>query len=212
MNRLFRAARVPAAGALAATAFALSSLPAAQAAAVTSTASAACEGQVVEQPFTRWADLANYVLVPNGTVENGTGWNLQAGAARISRNEPFYVHDEDDARSLELPAGSSATTAPMCVGLEHPTLRLFARNGGSVLSSLLVEVLFEDATGTTRAVPIGALLGASSWQPTIPLAVLANLRALLPPGDHVEVAFRFTPRGTGNWSIDDVYVDPFRHG
>jgi hypothetical protein len=211
MNCPSPATRAQAAGALAATALALSFVPSAQAADVTATDSAACEGQVVEQPFTRWADPANYVLVRNGTIESGTGWDLHGGAVRASGNETFYVHDEDDARSLALPSGSSATTAPMCVGLEHPTLRLLARNRGSVFSSLLVEVLFKDATGTTRAVPIGAYLGTSSWQPTIPLAVLANLFAL-PPGDHVDVAFRFTPRGSGDWSIDDVYVDPFRHG
>jgi hypothetical protein len=211
MNCPSMATRVQVAGVLATTALALSLPFSAQAAELIATVSAACEGQVVEQPFIRWADPARYVLVPSGTVETGRGWDLQGGAARTWGNETFYVHDEDDARSLALPSGSSATTAPMCVGLEHPTLRLLARNDGSVFSSLDVEVLFEDATGTTRAVPIGAFLGTSSWQPTLPLAVLANIGAL-PPGDHVDVAFRFTPRGAGAWSIDDVYVDPFRHG
>ena len=94
------------------------------------------------QPFKPWLDPASYVLVPNGAVESGTGWHLSGGAARTSGNEAFYVHDEDDAGRSRLPPGSSATTAPMCVGIEHPTLRLFARNRGSVFSSLLVEVLF----------------------------------------------------------------------
>ena len=160
----------------------------------------------------RWADLAEYVLAPNGTVEQGGHWKLQGGAVRAAGNESFHVNDADDSSSLVLPAGSSATTAPMCVGLEHPTLRLFARNRGALLSPLLVEVLFEDAGGNSRALPIGAYVGASAWQPTTPLAVIANNFALL-PGESVEVAFRFTPQGTaGRWSIDDVYVDPFRHG
>ena len=203
------ATRVQTASVLAATAFAFSFVSSAQAQELTPTTSAACEDQVVEQPFMRWADPAHYVLVPNGTVENGTSWDLEDGAVRTSGNEPFYVHDDDDARSLALPSGSSATTAPMCVGLEHPTLRLLARNDGSVFSWLLVEVLFEDASGTTRALPIGAYLGTSSWQPTTPLPVVANLFAVA--GNHVDVAFRFTPQGAGKWSIDDVYVDPFRH-
>jgi hypothetical protein len=211
MNSQFPATRVQAVGALAATAFALSLVPSAQAQELTATVSPACEGQVVEQPFTPWVDPAGYVLVPNGTLETGTSWDLHGGAARESGNENFYVHDDGDARSLALPSGSSATTAPMCVGLDYPTLRLFARNGGSPFSSLLVEALFADASGKMRAVPIGAFLATSRWQPTIPLAILANLTAL-PTGDHVDVAFRFTPRGAGDWSIDDVYVDPFRHG
>ena len=148
----------------------------------------------------------------DGTVEQTGDWELEGGAVRAAGNERFHVNDADDRSSLALPAGSSATTAPMCVGLEHPTLRLFARNGGSLLSPLLVEVLFEDDGGSSRALPIGAYFGTSAWQPTTPLAVIANNFALL-PGESVDVAFRFTPLGgSGRWSIDDVYVDPFRHG
>jgi hypothetical protein len=29
-------------------------------------------------------------------------------------------------------------------------------------------------------------------------------------GNAIQVAFRFTPRGNASWSVDDVYVDPFR--
>jgi hypothetical protein len=193
-------------GLLAATALTLVLTPAAHAAAPGS-----CDGQVPEQPFLRWADLSNYVLVPNGTVEQGARWNLKGGATRVAGNETHYVHSSGDASSLALPPGSSATTASMCVDIEHPTLRLVARNRGSALSLLLVEVLFDDATGHKQAVPIGAYPGGDSWQPTVPLAVVANLFTLL-PNMHADVAFRFTPQNGGDWSIDDVYVDPFRHG
>jgi hypothetical protein len=190
------------AGLLAALALALALAPSAQA--------AGCDDQVVEQPFTAWADLAGYVLVRNGALETGAGWNLR-GAARAAGNETFYVHHEDDSTSLALPAGSSATTPPICVGLDYPTLRLFARNKGSLLSTLLVEVLFQDAGGLQHALPIGAYSATSAWQPTTPLAVVANSFAL--SGDTVDVAFRFTPLDAlGKWAIDDVYVDPFRHG
>jgi hypothetical protein len=194
--------RGAAAGLLAAAALALVLAPSAQA--------ADCDNQVAEQPFKAWADLAGYVLVRNGAVETGAGWNLQ-GATRANGNESFYVHDEDDSTSLTLPAGSSATTAPICVGLDYPTLRLFARNKGSLLSTLQVEVLFKDAGGLQHALPIGAYSATSSWQPTTPLAVVANTFSL--SGDHIDVAFRFTPLDAlGQWAIDDVYVDPFRHG
>jgi hypothetical protein len=59
--------------------------------------------------------------------------------------------------------------------------------------------------------PIGAYSATSAWQPTTPLALVANAFAL--SGDTVDVAFRFTPLDAlGKWAIDDVYVDPFRHG
>ena len=170
-----------------------------------------CRSDVPEQPFLPWADLAPYVLVPEGDLERGARWTLRGGAKQVSGNEPFLVNDEDDRSSLHLPAGASATTAAMCVGVEHPTLRFFARNQGSLLSTLEVEVLYEDAAGHIRALPIGGLLRGPSWQPTPPLPLLVNLMALA-PGDRTAVAFRFTAVGAGDWSIDDVYVDPWRHG
>jgi hypothetical protein len=193
-------------GLLAATALTLVLAPSVHAAAPGS-----CDGQVAEQPFLPWADPSNYVLVPNGAVEQGARWNLKGGATRAAGNETHYVHDVADTSSLSLPPGSSATTASMCVDVEHPTMRLVARSSGSAMSSLLVEVLFEDDTGRKRAAPIGAYAGTSSWQPTAPLAVVANLFTLL-PGTHDDVAFRFTPLDDASWWIDDVYVDPFRHG
>lgn len=196
-------------GALIATAVGLCLLPAS--AQAEPPAPVTCGGQPVERPFLPWADPAAYVLAPQGTAESGKGWDLDGAATRIRGNETFYVNSEGDTSSLALPRDSSATTGRMCVGLEHPTLRFFVRNRGSLLSSLLVEVLFTDATGTHRAAPIGLVLGGAAWQPTPPLPVVANL--LDPVRDEqVEVAFRFTPQDSGDWSIDDVYVDPFRHG
>ena len=170
-----------------------------------------CDGQVLETPFIRWGDAASYVLTPSGTAENRAHWTLEGGAAPASGNESFYVHDEDEKSSLALPPGSWATTASMCVGLTRPTLRFFARNDGSLASVLRVDVLFEDTLGAVWSVPIGTVLGAAEWQPTLPLAVVANLLPLLPDGN-TAVAFRFTPDRAGDWKIDDVYVDPWRHG
>jgi hypothetical protein len=40
------------------------------------------------------------------------------------------------------------------------------------------------------------------------MPVVANLLSVL-PGASTSLAFRFTPTGSaGEWSIDDVYVDP----
>ncbi len=171
-----------------------------------------CEDQPLEQPFARWLDRANYTLLPGGTFEGDLpGWTL-SGSRVASGNEPYYVHGAGERSALSLPAGSSTTSAPICVGLGHPTMRFFARSsGGTVLSLLKVEVLFELSTGQVAALPIGVASAAlhRSWQPTLPLPVVANLLALL-PDDRTPVAFRFTPVGGASWTIDDVYVDPAR--
>jgi hypothetical protein len=166
-----------------------------------------CEGRALERPFVPWLDPMTYTLVSEGSFEAApAGWALTGGASRVDGNETHYVHGADDGYSLALPPGSSATTPSTCVGLEHPTLRFFARNTGSALSTLRVDVRVETSLGLVLTVPLGVVAAGSSWQPTLPMPVLVNLLPLL-PGQYTPVAFRFTPLG-GNWRIDDVYVDP----
>jgi hypothetical protein len=167
-----------------------------------------CDEAASSRVFLPWADVANYFLAPGGDFEAGArGWTLSGGAATAAGNEPWNVTGGGSS-SLRLPSGSSATSPAVCVGIEHPTLRFFARSSGaSLLSGLKVEVLFEDAWGRTRNLTIGRVT-RGDWAATPPYLVVANLLALL-PGEHTAVAFRFTPEGTGTWQIDDVHVDPY---
>jgi hypothetical protein len=174
-----------------------------------------CDGRRVEQPFLRWLDPMRYVLAPNGGLERGAAdWKLAGGATVVAGNETFYVRGAGDSRSLYLPAGSSATTRPMCVQLLHPTIRYFAKNRGTVaLSSLRVDALIEDPlTGRVLTLPVGVHTGGRSWHPSLPGLVLADFLSLLGDNGELAVAFRFKPIGLGAaWQIDDVYVDPFRN-
>jgi hypothetical protein len=168
-----------------------------------------CDDQVLETPFTQWADPANYVLAPNGTAEKRARWTLEGGAVPVLGNESYYVHAKGERYSLELPPGSSATTASMCVGIEHPTVRFFARQtSGPFLGTLRVEVVFEDAAGTVRSLPIGQVSAGLNWTVTPVYPVVVNLLPLL-PGAHTAVAFRLTPQSGTSWQIDDLYVDPW---
>jgi hypothetical protein len=165
-----------------------------------------CDEQALERPFLPWLDLGRYFLVPDGDLAAGAhGWEL-AGASVVPENEPFWVHDSPRPAALRIRDGGSATSPWTCAGLLDPTLRLFARTEGDLLGSLRVEVLFEDAGGFVRALPVGVVPGllAGEWAPTLPMPVVANL---LPQSG---VAFRFT--AAGEWLIDDVYVDPYIKG
>src|ERR671933_1014811 len=131
---------------------------AAPASAATEGVLAACPSSSYEQPFAPWLDFASYVLAPNGALESAAaGWSLDGGAAVADGNDRFYVHGEGDTSSLSLPSGSTATTSPMCVDAWSPDLRFFVRNTGSLLSTLKVEVLFTDALGQSRALPVAVL-------------------------------------------------------
>lgn len=168
-----------------------------------------CAAVELSQPFAPWLDFADYTLAPGGDMEAGDArWALSGGAAIVDGNEPFYVGDPKDRASLRLPSGSSGASTAMCVGIDYPTLRFFAtREGGSLHSSLLVEALFIDAAGQTEVVPIASVQSTGVWAPTAPLPAVVNALALLEP---ISVSFRFTPQDGSQWSIDDVYVDPYR--
>jgi hypothetical protein len=175
--------------------------------------STACGTLDYQQPFLPWLDPANYVIAPDGAVEGvASGWKLAGGAKAAHGNESFYVRSAKDARSLSLPPGSSATTPAICVGVDSPTIRFFALNSGSLLSTLNVEVIYRNVLGLTVTAPVATLTGTSAWQPTLPLLFLANVTSLnVALNNTTTVWFRFTPQGSSSgWRIDDLYVDPFK--
>ncbi|MCW2999058.1 MAG: hypothetical protein JWN65_2607 [Solirubrobacterales bacterium] len=199
-----------AAGAVAVAGLAL--FPAGAGAGVLTAAAPSCEAQVLGQVFLPWLDVANYTLAPGGAAESPAGLTLDGGAGIAPGNEPWQVGGDAGTSSRRLPAGARATTGAICAGLGHPTVRFFSRSSGTgLLSSLRVDALFEDALGGEHSLPIGVVLPHGAWSPGVPMLVVANLLPLL-PGDTTPVAFRFTPQGSGTWSVDDVYVDPWRKG
>jgi len=170
-----------------------------------------CAEQPLDHTFRPWLDPAWYTQAPDGGFEAGaSGWTLERGAAVVDGNEPFRVGGTGDASSLALPPGAAATAAPVCIGVEHPTLRFFARNTGSASSSLAVSVVFRDAFGVGQTQSVGVVTAGSDWAPTPVVPVGVNLLSLA--GDQ-QVAFRFAPADDGGeWTIDDVYIDPYKKG
>ncbi len=172
--------------------------------------SPSCDDQALSKTFLPWLDVADYTPLAGADFETGArAWSLH-GSAVAAGNEPYRVGGANDAKSLALPSGASATSPTICVGITHPTIRFFAkrRSGGMLSTShLRVDVLFETASGNVASLPIGLVENGGSWQVTSPILVAANLLALL-PGETTPVAFRFTAED-GDWSIDDVWVDPY---
>jgi hypothetical protein len=167
-----------------------------------------CTPKPTTQPFAQFGDSTQYNLAPGGSFEGGAGsWSLSGGASLVSGNEPWKVAGASHTRSLRLPPGATATSPVICVGLEHPTLRFFAKNNRALLSTMTVEVIAETSLGLKVAVPIGVLLPNGQWKPSPKILVVANLLPLL-PGEHTPVQLRLTSVGLGTWSVDDFYVDP----
>lgn len=175
-------------------------------------AAPSCDDQAVAKTFTPWLDFADYTALAGGDFESGGGgWWMNGAASIANGNESFNVGGSGDTKSLALQSDSSATSPAICVGLEHPTIRFFAKRRSTgllaSLSTLHVDALVEMADGAVVPVPIGVVASGGSWQPTLPMAIVGNLLPLL-PGEHTPVAFRFTAVG-GDWSVDEVWVDPY---
>jgi hypothetical protein len=163
----------------------------------------------MSKPFLRWLDPLTYTLAPDGGFEGGaSGWTLSGGARVVSGNEPWRVAGSRDSFSLSLPAGARATSPEMCIGLLHPTVRLFARNTALLgLGALSVEAEVR-VGGLHLFLPVGVVVAGSGFQPTLPLPLLANLTNPV-TGDRATVRLRFTSV-LGKFGIDDVFVDPFK--
>jgi hypothetical protein len=170
--------------------------------------------QSTTQPFLPWLDPGSYFLAPGGDFESGlAGWTTTGGAKVVSGNESYYVTSSRDSHSLYLPAGSSVTTPSMCISLDSPDLRVFVKNNGSLLTVMNVTVNYQDASGKRRSLLLVPMVGLSTWTPSLPELILANITSILSSNGQTQVSFTFAPVGIGitQWQIDDLYVDPIKH-
>jgi hypothetical protein len=166
----------------------------------------ACDNATLSQPFAQFNDSNDYKLVPGGSFENGaSGWTLGHGASIVSGSEPFGVTGSVGASSVKLTAGSSVTSPFTCVDAAYPMFRFFARNN-SLLSTVIVSVVYKPLLGIPVAVPVGTALLSPNWSPSAQMLTASVLTGAL-HGGIVPMAIRFTAL-TGTSQIDDVFVDP----
>ncbi|MDX6663916.1 MAG: hypothetical protein QOG68_122 [Solirubrobacteraceae bacterium] len=159
-------------------------------------------GMPTSKPFAPWLDYSSYTLLPGGDFEGGVlPWSL-VGASVTNGNESFQVSGPGTS-SLSIPRGATATSPAFCGGLDHPTLRLFAKGGG-LLGLLSVNVTYVDSQSVLRSQSLGVVTASSSWRPSLPLLTLSGLPIVT--GSSMRITL--TAIG-GDFSVDDVYVDPY---
>jgi hypothetical protein len=157
-------------------------------------------------PFTAWGDNDAYCAFPNLGFESGaTAWRLTGTASVVAGNEPWHVSGAG-THALQLGPGATALSSSLPVSLLDPWIRFFARSAGAN-GTLRVQVLFHGLTGNlTGLLNVGSLSPGSysSWSPT--QKVLSTLALpLLTTSAQVQITSQAT---SGNWQIDDVYLDP----
>lgn len=181
----------------------------------------ACEPAKAQsrQVFSAFGDTSSYIPAPSGTFETGTtGWTLTGGAGVVAGNETYYVGGRKDKASLRLPSGASATSPAICVGVEHPYSRLFAK--GPSGATLGIDLLYVDGSGNPGSFTIAKMTGTGSWAVSPKLYTGSFLlsgfsdlstttTAKSATSSYTAIAYRFTSSG-GAFQVDDLFVDPFK--
>jgi hypothetical protein len=169
-----------------------------------------CTGRSEKPVFAQWGDPFNYFTVSNGGFESGTTeWALAGGAGVVSGNEPHFVGGTNHSKSLRIPAGATAESRDMCVSRGEDTIRLFVKNAKVAGSILHVEAIVRGSNGqiAQTAFDVNGDAAPKGWAPTMRLGI----PNLLGGTGTQTLTLRFTTRGTAaTWSIDDVYVDPYK--
>ena len=187
-----------------------------------------CDNPLIEHPFTKFGDRADYVLAPGGKFDGSmTGWQLAGGAKVIST---------DKGKSLQLPKGASAISPSMCLDLNYPTFRMYHKvvkpkpglvGGllGGVLGLVLgtpedadvrVEVVYPHVvtpmwTEMTRFDGREGLSAGNGWRLFDPIDLKPELGGAAPGAR--QAALRFTVLDAASKEsvlLDDVYIDPMR--
>jgi hypothetical protein len=181
--------------------------------AVTADTAETCSDPTLEQPFSTLGDSRDYVLAPGGAFADpaAPGWSLDGGASVVSAADPFGLGAVDDAYSLSLPAGASATSPMMCVDLHFPTMRFVGAQTAERDGDLDVEVLYPGAEDekkrTWHKSTSLKLKSKDGWQVSRDIKMEPD-RAGKKAGWRM-VALRFSAEDDkGSWLVDDIYVDP----
>jgi hypothetical protein len=168
-----------------------------------------CVDPTVAAHLSPFGDQRSYFVAPGGDFENTTaGWQLAGGATVVGGNEPFGVLG-NGASSLQLPAGSSATSPVFCVDLNYPTFRFLAvQQQLAADAGLQVDVIYpEIAKGNVHM--------AATYKPQRTWTLMKDVK--LEPqragkkAGWRRVALRFRVPATKKgavWNVDNILVDP----
>jgi hypothetical protein len=174
-------------------------------ASTTSASQQECQAPVLSQPFSDLKDNRHYVLAPGGDFSdpNGAGWQFSGGAHIANDTTP----GGNAGGTLEMPSGSVAVSPVMCVDMSYPTARLWARtNGGD--GDVHVSVSYAGTKTELDPQEVGHVKGdRERWKLSGDLQIKPQLAGKAEGWRRV--AFVLEAGGkTGDFQVDDFYVDP----
>jgi hypothetical protein len=164
-----------------------------------------CPGQIFSQPFAALGDQNAYTLVAGSEFNNPPeGWELKGGASVVSATHP----DGSAGYALDLPSGSVAVSAPVCVTLQYPSARLYSKTldgkGG-----VAIAVSYAETKTEIKPKQVGETKNTQgAWQASEAFNVLPQIAGKAE--ETREVRFVLTA-GSNSTStlVYGLYVDPW---
>jgi hypothetical protein len=164
-----------------------------------------CQAPVLSQPFSALKDERDYVLAPGGDFSdpNGGGWQFFGGAQVVSSSRP----DGTAGGSLYMPSGSTAVSPVMCVDMSYPTARLYAQTLGGD-GDVTFSVSYAGTKTELDPQDVAHVKGdRDRWKLSGDVHIKPELAGKA--SGWRKVAFILSAGGkTGQFQIDDIYVDP----
>lgn len=168
-----------------------------------------CSTLSYSQVFLPFGDANLYTLTPQGSFEGPIdGWTV-TGSAKVVADAGYAGGPVADTASLELSAGSTATSPPICANASTPTFRFFAKALTAGAGTAGVAVSYLDAAGN-KYKGTGSFAAATTWNPTAEFRVRTNKIATDASGwGYVQISV--TAPSDSALRIDDLYLDPRMH-
>ena len=166
---------------------------------------APCPGQTFSQPFAALGDYHYYTLVPGSEFNTPPeGWELLGGAHIVTTTRP----DGSTGGVLDLPSGSVAVSAPVCVTLQYPSARVTTRTLEGH-AGVTVSVTYPETKSETKPKQVATLASTKAgWEASEPFSVLPQLTGKVE--ETREVRFVFAAGGSStDTQLYGLYVDPW---
>jgi hypothetical protein len=163
-----------------------------------------CPGQIFSQPFTSLGDYNHYTLVPGSEFNNPPeGWEFQGGASVVSSTLP----SGESGAALDLPSGSVAVSAPICVTSAYPTARVYTLDGeGGAYVTVSVSYVHTRSETDPKQVAYVQNAQSGSWAASEAFNIRPKLGG---KGEEThELRFVFAAGGS-DVHIYGLYVDPW---
>ena len=140
-----------------------------------------------------------YTLAPGGTFSDATGWQLSGNASIQTATQS----DGTTGEVLDLPPDSQATSPPMCITVDYPTARLWAR-GLEGSADVEFNVVYWRNDEWTKPKHTGNFKGdKKGWGLSKEMKCNPEKHA-----DWQQVRFVLFNDGKSNVQVDNFWVDP----